>query len=226
MSSFFGRFNPMKSDSPSFSLANNAWLHVPLADYEGHMSEIGQTGMLADQFEAALTTYTPKSVALIGCAGGNGFDRIRSNVVERVIGVDINDEYLSETSRRFAGTIPCLELYHADIANTDLRIDPVELVFAGLIFEFVDLAAAMKMIRTVCGPKGVLVTVLQQPCATMADVSPSPFVSLQRVAGLVRLISPPELEQAARKVGFGTVSMDEIGLSSGKQFSVLTFQTI
>ncbi len=217
----------MKSNSPSFFPANNPWLHVPLADYEGHMSEIGQTGMLADQFEAALAAYSPKSVALIGCAGGgNGFDRIRPSTVGRVVGIDINSEYLSETSRRFAGTITGLELYHADIAKTDLRIDPVELIFAGLIFEFVDLAASMAVLRTLCSPTGALVTVLQLPCSLMAAVSPSPFVSVQKVAGLVKLVSPSELELAAKNAGFGTVSMDAVRLPSGKQFSVQAFRAI
>ncbi|WP_206605507.1 class I SAM-dependent methyltransferase [Rhodoblastus acidophilus] len=190
------------------------------------MSEIGQTGMLADQFEAALAAYSPKSVALVGCAGGNGFDRIRSSAVKRVVGIDINPTYLSETSRRFAGVISGLELYQADIAKVDFRVEPVDLIFAGLIFEFVDLVASMAVLRTLCSPKGMLVTVLQQPCASMPAVSPSSFVSLQKVAGLVRLVSPSELELVAKNSGFLAVSKDEIGLPSGKQFSVQTFQAV
>jgi hypothetical protein len=95
-----------------------------------------------------------------------------------------------------------------------------------LIFEFVALAAAMAVLRTLCSPKGVLVTVLQLPCASMAAVSPSSFTSLQKVADLVRLVSPSELELAAKNSGFGAISMDAIGLPSGKQFSVQTFQAI
>lgn len=226
MCSPFGRFSLMKSNSTSFLPTNNPWLHIPLADYEGHMAEIGQTGMLADQFEAALASYSPKSVALIGCAGGNGFDRIRPGVVERVVGIDINAEYLSETSRRFAGAIPGIELYQADIANTHLRIDPVELIFAGLIFEFTDLAASMATLRKLCCRKGMLVAVLQRPCASMAAVSPSPFASLQKLEGLVRLVMPWELELSAKNSGFLAVSTDALGLPSGKQFLVQTFQAI
>lgn len=190
------------------------------------MSEVGQTGMLADQFEAALTAYSPKSVALIGCAGGNGFDRIQLNTRERVVGIDINAEYLAQTSHRFAGTIPGLELYQADIANTVLSVDPVELVFAGLVLEFVDLPKAMTALRRLCCRKGILVVVLQQPCASMAAVSPSSFASLQKIADLVRLIAPPELDKAAQNAGFQTLSTDTVSLPSGKEFSVRTFQAI
>lgn len=190
------------------------------------MSVIGQTGMLADQFEVALRTYSPKSVALIGCAGGNGFDRIQPDTTERVVGIDINAEYLAKTSHRFAGTIPGLELYQADIANTVLNVDPVELIFAGLILEFVDLPEAMTMLRKLCCRKGILVVVLQQPCASMAAVSPSSFTSLQKVAGLVRLIAPPELDKTAQNAGFQMLSTDTVSLSSGKEFLVQTFQAI
>lgn len=54
----------------------NPWLAIPLADYEGHMAlpAVGQARMLADLFESLLREFLPQSVAIIGCAGGNGFE--------------------------------------------------------------------------------------------------------------------------------------------------------
>lgn len=37
------------------------------------MPAIGQAKMLADEFDKLLRSYSPKSVAVIGCAGANGF---------------------------------------------------------------------------------------------------------------------------------------------------------
>jgi len=56
----------------------NPWLDIPLQDYERYMSlpEIGQAQMLADQFELLIKRHSPASVALIGCAGGNGLERL------------------------------------------------------------------------------------------------------------------------------------------------------
>ncbi len=57
----------------------NPSLDIPLQDYEGHMSDpsIGQAAMLANQLELLLELRMPSSIAIIGCAGGNGLDRIR-----------------------------------------------------------------------------------------------------------------------------------------------------
>lgn len=218
----------METRAPSLPPTGNPWLDVPLADYEGHMAlpEIDQADMLADQFATALATYSPQSVALIGCAGGNGLDRIPPGAAIRVVGIDINAAYLAETSRRYGQMLPGLELHLADIGNTDLRIDPVALVFVGLVFEFVDPTAALALLRRLCHPDGILVSVVQHPCASMPAVSPSPFASLRKVAGLVNLVSPSELKQAAGKAGFTALSTDEIELPSGKRFSRQTFQAI
>ena len=56
----------------------NPWLDIPLADYEAHMAlpSVGQAALLGDLFAATVEAHRPESVALIGCAGGNGFERI------------------------------------------------------------------------------------------------------------------------------------------------------
>ena len=56
--------------------ADNPWLTIPLADYEAHMAlpQVGQARLLADLFAAELRVGSPSSVAVLGCAGGNGFE--------------------------------------------------------------------------------------------------------------------------------------------------------
>ena len=67
----------------------NPWLAIPLADYEGHMASpaVGQAEMLADEFEALLKSHAPTAVALVGCAGGNGFDKAARAGVTRLVGI-------------------------------------------------------------------------------------------------------------------------------------------
>ena len=69
--------------------ADNPWLTIPLADYEAHMAlpQVGQAQLLADLFAAELHARSPSSVAVLGCAGGNGFERAPSTL--RVVGVDV-----------------------------------------------------------------------------------------------------------------------------------------
>src|SRR5688572_10848327 len=109
---------------------SSPWLSLPLADYEGHMSapNVGQAELLAGVFMDALKEFSPATVAVIGCAGGNGFDRMDPQVVNRVVGVDINPAYLEVVASRYSGRFKVLELCNADISQSQLEFNPVELV--------------------------------------------------------------------------------------------------
>jgi len=201
------------------------WLDIPLADYEGHMAlpEIAQAQMLADELAAAVRRLGPSSVAIIGCSGGNGFERLLGTTLERIVGIDINPSYVAAAQARFGAHLPRLALYVADIQDTRLRIRPVELIFAGLIFEYVDLQLAMQNLRELCAPGGTLVTILQAPSAEVRVVSPSPYQSLQRLAPAMRLRAAREVEGAAVEAGFSLATTRSLTLPSGKSFIVMSF---
>jgi SAM-dependent methyltransferase len=201
------------------------WLDIPLADYEGHMAlpEIAQARMLADELESAVRQYAPRSVAIIGCSGGNGFERLIGTTVERIVGIDINPSYVAAAQARFGTQLPKLALYVADIQDALPNITPMELIFAGLIFEYVDLRTAMHNLRRLCTPDGTLVAVLQAPSAEAKAVSPSPYRSLQRLAAAMRLRDAREVEGAAAEVGFAPAATRSLTLPSGKSFIVLSF---
>ena len=129
-------------ENPSLS----PWLSIPLEEYEGHMAlpEIGQAQMLAGELEFAVRRYSPKSIAIIGCAGGNGLDRLVGSGIERNVGIDINPAYVEMVSRRFRSRISGLELHVADIQSALPQIRSVDLVFAALILEYVNVAMTMR----------------------------------------------------------------------------------
>jgi hypothetical protein len=76
--------------------ADNPWLTIPLADYEAHMAlpQVGQAQLLADLFAAELRARSPASVAVLGCAGGNGFEHAPAAL--RVVGI----EHLAQIAAR------------------------------------------------------------------------------------------------------------------------------
>jgi len=69
-------------------MMRNPWLDIPLGDYEAHMAlpAIGQSQLIADQLDILVRTYAPSSVAILGCAGGNGFERLIDTSVSRLVG--------------------------------------------------------------------------------------------------------------------------------------------
>jgi hypothetical protein len=202
------------------------WLDIPLADYEGHMAlpGIGQSEMLATLFSELLAQWAPASAAVIGCAGGNGFDRIRVAVTKRLVGIDINPLYIRELAYRYAATIPGLELYVRDIQEPVERIAPVDLIYAALVLEYVDPVPVLHNLKSICCPDGVLATVLQLPSDRTAPVSESPFASLKELAPAMRLLSPDTLTDCATASGFALQSSRKIALSSGKEFALQVFR--
>jgi SAM-dependent methyltransferase len=204
----------------------SAWLDIPLADYEGHMAVpgIGQADMLATQFAELLGQWTPASAAVIGCAGGNGFDRLRVDVTRRVVGIDINPQYIQELAYRYAASIPGLELYVRDIQEPVERIAPVDFVYAALVFEYVAPKPVLQNLKSICRPGGVLATVLQLPSGQVAPISESPFTSLKSLVAAMHLVSPAALAADATETGFAPLSTRLVRLSSGKEFAVQQFQ--
>lgn len=201
-------------------------MQIPLEDYEGHMAlpAIGQARMLGDELAIALREHRPRSLCVVGCAGGNGFERLANAAVDRVVGIDINPDYLDIAHRRHAGRIPGLELYVADIQQPLPDCLPVDLVYAALVLEYVDVAAAMQAFRGLCLPNGRLVVILQAPDPALKAVSDSPYPSLQMLGSEMRLRQSAEVVDHARAAGFNLVVSRELKLPSRKSFEVLTFR--
>ncbi len=97
--------------------------------------QVAQAEFLASAFAIQLEELRPASVAVLGCAGGNGFDRIDRSQTKRVVGIDINPDYIGAVAQRFRQMFDNLDLHVWDIASAAMRLEPVDFVFAGLVFE-------------------------------------------------------------------------------------------
>ncbi len=203
----------------------NPWHNIPLADYESHMAlpDVAQAQLLADVFADSLDKYLPQSVAVLGCAGGNGFDRISANVTERVVGIDLNPDYIRQLRARFDHRVPNLELFVGDVQTDEFAFSSVKLVFAALVFEYVDPDAVLLKVRSMLRDDGVLLAVLQLPTATIPEVTPSPFPSLDTLSSVMRLVPPDRLRHLASARGYIERDAQLVVAAGGKQFQVLTF---
>ena len=182
------------------------------------LPEIAQNTYLADTLQYFVNGKAINSVAVIGCAGGNGFDRLAAVNIRRVVGVDVSPDYLAAAKHRYLGRFTCLELICADLSSEECCYDPTDLAFAALIFEYVDVAASLASLRRLVHPGGRVLTVLQLPHPGLAAVTPSPFASLSRLAPLLRLVEPAQFQEEAARVGFDVVSSLRRVLPSGKAF--------
>ena len=197
----------------------NPWLEIPLDDYEGHMRAPGveQLGVLSDLFASALATCEPKSIAVLGIAGGNGLDAVNPSVTARVVGIDINPAYLDATRRRFE-TILNLELHCVDLADGKIEIEPVDFVHAGLIFEHAGTERCLDNALAMLGRAGSLSVILQLPSTVAHDVGPSPFPAISKLAGGFSLVNPQDLTRKMVARDLELAHQSTRPLPSGKSF--------
>jgi len=203
----------------------NPWLAIALADYEGHMAMpgIAQAQMLSGILADTARRFAPRSIAVLGCAGGNGFEAIDPEVTERVVGVDVNAEYVAQAQARHGGRFRSLELKVADIQTDALDFEPVDLMFAALVLEYVNVDAVIGRTRVLLAENGRLLTVLQMPCAASPKVTPSPFASLRALTDVMRLVAPEELRLIAGSHGLVEVESATLASAGGKQFQLQVF---
>ncbi len=201
----------------------NPWLDIPLADYEAHMEspEVAQAQMIAGTLADLLETHRPQSLAVIGCAGGNGFDRVDRSRTTRVVGVDINPMYLAEARRRFDGAFDELELSCADVGTDELTFAPVDLIFAALIFEHVDARVVLPRLATRIAAGGLLAVLLQLPAVGVPEVTPTSHTSLATLAQVMRLVDPDAVVETARAADLALSGTRRIDLPTGKSFQLL-----
>jgi hypothetical protein len=199
---------------------NQPWLRVTLNDYEGHMGAFGvnQLAPLSSLFEDVLTFCQPGSVAIIGIAGGNGLDRIDPQVHKRVVGIDINPDYLDAVRKRWPDQ-HWLELQHLDVSEAPPpKLSPVELVHAALLFEHTGLHPSLENCLSLLAPKGHFAAVLQLPSLLQDGVAPTGFSSMQNLKEHFSLIDPQPFIDAVASRGFALLFEKKFPLPAGKAF--------
>ena len=94
----------------------NPWTVVPAADYERHMGPEGvdQLAPLAAIFQEGYLAAQPDRLLVLGCATGNGLEHVNPDVTKRIVGVDVNLQYLGIARQRFFHLGPRLELFCAE----------------------------------------------------------------------------------------------------------------
>ncbi|MCX5754095.1 MAG: class I SAM-dependent methyltransferase [Candidatus Krumholzibacteria bacterium] len=198
----------------------NPWLSISAADYEGHMGSPGvrQLEFLSRVFGGLMREFEPESVVVLGCATGNGFEHIEGGRVRRLVGLDINPEYLDVCRTRYGENIPGLELVRANFVSFDLEAASIDFVHAALFFEYVDPAAAVEKISRWLKPLGILAVVLQLPNDSCGTVSETVFTSLKALEPTIRLVDPALFARLVREHGFSELRSARETLASGKEF--------
>jgi len=204
----------------------NPWLDIPAADYEAHMSSanVDQLTFLSRIFKNTLDKHDCSAVALLGCATGSGLEYIRRNVTGKVTVVDINPEYLEILRQRYEKSVQGLEIMEADLQTCVLDKQSYSLIFAGLIFEYLDPRKLLSRISGWLRQTGVMVAVLQLPAKNVKKVADTPYASLKKLESIMHLVSPQEFKAMAHDAGLQELEAEKtVTPGTGKPFYIGTF---
>jgi hypothetical protein len=117
-----------------------------------------------------------------------------------------------------------LRFLAGDISGEPVPFGPVSLVYATLVFEYVDLPRAVRFVASRLQTGGRLCSVIQLPSPAIPEITPSRFTTLGALSGSMRLVAPDELLAVAIANGLTAVHDEFRELPSGKRFQLQVFE--
>ncbi len=200
----------------------NPWCVVPASDYEAHMGPRGvdQLAPLSQIFQEVYVATQPDRVLVLGCATGNGLEHVDPSVTKRVVGVDVNLQYLGIARQRFFHLGPRLELYNADVEKFRSPPGSFDLVHAALVLEYVYPEVLVRKIAEWLADGGTCSVVVQLPGG---DGPEPPSRAMRAIQRAMRLVNPEELTAAFEQYKLPRRRSKVVGLKGGKSFWVGLF---
>lgn len=125
--------------------------------------------------------------------------------------------------QRYQGRVSGLEIVNADLETYTGENRRYSLIFAALIFEYLNPKVLLSRIADWLGPCGVMVSVLQLPAQHSGKVSETQYTSLKALDSIMNLISPQEFINMAAGAGLKEKEAETVTLESGKPFYAGTY---
>jgi hypothetical protein len=202
---------------------HSPWLEIPLADYERHMSavSVAQASLLADTLRRLVERYRPKSLALLGSAGGNGLECIDPLVTRRVVAVDVNAAYLEACCARHSARFDKFETVHCDLSDGLPFSDPVELVYAALVVEYLKLDSFLDYAPSLVTNDGRIAFVFQNHDERATPVSNSGVQSLQALGAGHTSVDVKRVVDVLQSRGMVVEERRVVASAPGKLFTLL-----
>lgn len=210
------------SDQLKNAHEQNPWLRVSSDDYETHMRRAGQLQLLNQIFCKAIQNEKPTSLAILGVTTGNGLEHIDPNTTSRIIGIDINREYLELTKERFPNLSDRMELICSDLLTVQMPAR-CNWIYAALIFEYVDPDLLIPLLREWTCENGVVTVVLQQQSSTTPNVSSTGVTSLSALSKILRVRDADTIRSSFENNGFFCRDVQCIPLNEYKSFCIMNY---
>ena len=196
---------------------NNPWEEISLDDYENHMrlDTVKQLQAMNEIMKEQFAAYPVESAMILGVAGGNGLEHIRTDKYRRVYGVDINSAYLDAVRERYPQLARVLQCLHLDLINETEQLPQAQLVIANLLIEYIGYPAFQKAVLQI-GPEYVS-CVIQINTDTEQWVSDSPYLhAFDRLDEVHHQMEEAALSAVMQEIGYAEILRASVSLPNGK----------
>lgn len=174
---------------------------------------------MRDQFEA----YPVDTAMVLGVAGGNGLDHVRTDKYKKVYGVDINCDYLKVVRERYSSLEGVLECLQIDLINEYDKLPNSQLVIANLLIEYIGYEAFMKAMMRACPL--YISCVIQINTDEAAWVSDSPYLhAFDRLDEVHCQMEEQALVRAMEEIGYRKILVQSNPLPNGKALLRIDFE--
>ena len=203
---------------------SNPWEEISLEDYENHMSldSVKQlqamNNIMKEQFEA----YPVDTAMILGIAGGNGLEHVRTDKYSTVYAVDINGDYLKAVSERF-GQMDALQCLNLDLLKDAAELPRAQLVIANLLIEYIGYEVFQDVITQV-KPEYVSCSI-QINTDEETWVSDSPYIhAFDGLNAIHHQMEEETLVKAMGEIGYTKIFQSCEDLPNGKALVRLDFK--
>lgn len=203
---------------------NNPWTEIKLDDYENHMQlqSVHQLQAMNSLMYDQLYHYPVSSVMILGIAGGNGLNHIRTNKIKKVFGVDINKNYLDMCVERYSALGDVFHPIHVDLTDPEIILPQTDLIIANLLLEYIGYDCFQRVIK-VSMPK--YISCIIQINDDNGFVSDSPYLkAFDRLSEVHHPMEETALSDAMKYIGYDLSYTTEKLLPNGKKFVRLDYR--
>lgn len=202
---------------------NNPWKDISLSDYENHMAmdSVQQLQAMNQMMKGQLNQYEVQSAMILGIAGGNGLEHVDIEKLNKVYGVDINQEYLTITKKRYENLSDTLDCLCVDLVSEAEKLPQVDMLIANLLIEYIGYECFKKVVTVT---KPVYVSCIIQVNVDDSFVSESPY--LHAFDGLVTVhhqMAKQELQNSMNEIDYHLIQVLESRLPNGKKLVQFDF---
>ena len=202
---------------------NNPWIDIDLNSYENHMSleNVRQLQTMNQMMKEQFSVYDVESIMVLGIAGGNGLEHIDRKKIKCVYGVDINQEYLNECSKRYTVLDTIFKPVCVDLSDLNLRLPYADLLVANLLIEYIGYGCFQNVVKAV---KPKYVSCIIQINTDASFVSDSPYLHVfDRLDEIHHQMQEDELVNVMQEIGYISRLTDEKDLPNGKKLVRLDY---